>query len=83
MASKLSYKASVGNDLKRLGKPAARRILEKLERALSASPNAGSPLTGEFRGLFRYRIGDYRVLYAKTPEGLLVLRIGHRKEIYR
>ena len=83
MASKVLYKASVAGDLKRLDKPVARRLTEKLERALSSNADIGIALTGEFRGLFKYRIGDYRIIYAKTPEGVLVLRIGHRKDVYR
>ena len=83
MASRISYKSSVAGDLRRLDKPTARRILDKLERVLSGNPDAGIPLTGEFRGLFKLRIGDYRVIYAKPAEGVLVLRIGHRKAVYR
>ena len=83
MASRITYKATVGGDLRRLDKPAVRRVLEKLERILSSNPNAGIPLTGEFRGLFKLRVGDYRVIYAKTADGVLVLRIGHRKDVYR
>ena len=83
MASKIVYKASVAGDLRRLDKPVARRILEKLERVLTVNPNAGIPLTGEFRGLLKFRVGDYRVIYTKTADGVLVLRIGHRKDVYR
>ncbi len=83
MAFKVSYKASVEHDLKKLDKPALARLLRKLEQALSADPNAGEPLKGEFRGLFKYRVGDYRAIYAKIPDGVLILRIGHRREIYR
>ena len=83
MASRVTYRAAVESDLRRLDKPTARRVLEKLEHALSANPDAGTPLVGEFRGLFRYRVGDYRVIYTKTSEGVLVLRIGHRKDVYR
>ncbi len=83
MASKVAYKSSVEHDLKKLDRSTVSRLLSKLEQALSANPNAGDPLRGEFRGLFRYRIGDYRAIYVKTPDGVLVLRIGHRREIYR
>ena len=83
MASRVVYKASVEQDLRRLDKPAARRILEKIEHDLAANPDRGAPLTGEFRGLFRYRVGDYRIVYSKIPDGILVLRIGHRRDIYR
>jgi mRNA interferase RelE/StbE len=61
----------------------AKRILGKLERALTENPDAGMPLAGEFRGLFKYRAGDYRVIYTKVPGGVLVLRVGHRKDVYR
>ncbi len=83
MASRIIYKGSIGADLRRLDPPVVRRVLDKLERTLSANPNAGAPLTGEFKGLFKYRVGEYRVLYAKTTEGLLILRIRHRKDAYR
>ena len=77
------YKASVAGDLKKIDKTQARRLLTKLEATLGKSPRAGEPLKREFHGLFKYRIGDYRVIYANTPEGILVLRIAHRKEVYR
>lgn len=83
MAFKVFYKASVERDLKRIDRSTTARILAKLERDLSTRPNAGLPLSGEFRGMFRYRVGDYRVIYAKIPEGILILRINHRKEAYR
>lgn len=83
MAFNVLYKASVEKDLKKLDKPTATRLLHRLELILSANPNVGEPLSGEFRGLFKYRMGDYRLVYAKIPEGVLVLRIGHRREIYR
>ncbi len=83
MASKIAYKSSVAGDLRRIDKPTVRRILDQLEAVLSANPNTGIPLSGEFRGLFKYRIGDYRVIDAKTGGGVLVLRIGHRKAVYR
>lgn len=79
----IHYKSSVERDLKGLDPPIARRILQKLEHDLTRDPHRGESLTGEFAGLFKYRVGDYRVLYAKIPEGVLVLRIRHRKASYR
>ena len=83
MASKVSYKSSVEQDLKKIDRPVVRRLLTKLERVFSTNPAAGEPLQGEFRGMFKYRIGDYRVLYVRIPDGVLVLRIRHRRESYR
>lgn len=79
----IEYKSSVAHDLKKLDKNTAKRILARLEGSLSEDPNLGMPLTGQFKGLFRYRIGDYRVIYTKTQEGVLILRIGHRSKVYK
>lgn len=82
MACEVSYKSSIEKDLRKLDKKEAKRILDKIEKDLGKNPDEGRPLKGDFQGLFRYRIGDYRVIYAKTVDGILVLRIGHRKDIY-
>ena len=81
--ARVDYKASVAGDLNRLDPPVASRILTKVEGALIGGGRSVEPLTGEFAGLFRLRVGDYRVIYAKTAAGCLVLRIGHRGEVYR
>jgi len=83
LAARIDYKASVGGDLRRLGRTAAARVLRKIEKALVAEGQRGDALTGEFAGLYLLRVGDYRVIYARTDEGYLVLRIGHRREVYR
>lgn len=80
---KIAYKGSVDSDLKRLDKQSALRIIGQLEQKLTASPRAGTVLKGEFAGLYRLRVGDYRVIYALSKDGILVLRIGHRKNVYR
>ena len=80
---RVDYKASVESDLRRLDPSTARRILKKIEQALSSEGRAGTALKGDFAGLFRLRVGDYRVIYARTTTGYLVLRIAHRSEIYR
>jgi len=83
LASKVFYKASVESDLRRLDKPIARKILTQIESKLGQDPSIGISLTGDFAGLFKYRVGDYRVIYAKTRESILILRISHRKDVYR
>ena len=61
----------------------ALRILNKIEKSLVEQGSDGEPLSGEFQGLLRLRVGDYRVIYARTSVGYLVLRIGHRGDVYR
>ena len=80
-SAKIEYKASVAEDLAQLDASTARRILSKIERALRIEGKTGRALAGEFVGLFRLRVKEYRVIYARTTEGYLVLRIGHRETV--
>lgn len=83
MAARIEYKASVARDLRKLGQAAAVRVLLKVERMLASEGHKGEALSGEFAGLYKLRVGDYRVIYARTEDGFLVLRIGHREDVYR
>jgi mRNA interferase RelE/StbE len=83
LAYKIEYKASVAKDLKRINKKEVARIVQTLEQELARGGKEGEPLRGQFRGLWRLRIGDYRVIYVRTDEGFLVLRVAHRRQAYR
>ncbi len=83
MTVRIEYKASVAGDLRRLDRAAAEKVLREIERRLGDPARGGSPLSGEFAGLWRLRVGDYRVIYARHAAGFLVLRIAHRREVYR
>jgi len=83
LAYNIVYKKSVQRDLKKVPKAEADRILNQIEQELSKNANAYPVLKGQFAGLRKYRIGDYRVIYAIVGDDCLVLRIGHRKEVYK
>jgi mRNA interferase RelE/StbE len=83
LAFSVSYKKSVTRDLKNLDKSEAKRVIDKLERELRKDPDGGEQLKGKFAGLSRLRVGDYRVIYTRTKDGVLVLLIAHRKDVYR
>jgi len=82
LAYNITYKKSVEKDLSRLGKPVTRRILDKIEKELSARADNYPLLKGEFAGLRKLRAGDYRVIFAILEQNVLILRIGHRRDIY-
>lgn len=83
MAYNISYKKSVTRDLARIDKAQARRILNRLENELPEKADSCPTLKGHFAGLRKYRIGDYRVIFAVIGVEVLVLRIGHRRDIYK
>ena len=82
---KVAYLDSVQEDLKKLNKAIARKILTRIETYLACDPKElGKPLKGEFQGYWRYRWGDYRVIYKISEREILitVLRISNRKDVY-
>lgn len=83
MAYKIVYKKSIARDLKPLPKAEVTKILNRIERDLVRTPEANPLLKGKFAGLRKYRIGDYRVIYALVSDEVLVLRIGHRQHVYK
>ena len=73
--------------LKKLDKPVAHRVLDELEKlVVSGYPQSHcKALTGNYSGLWRYRVGSYRVIL-DIDQGklvLLALEVGHRSTIYR
>ena len=82
MTGKILYKSSVGRDLKHVDSQSKERLLREVRTLLSENSRAGEPLRAEFQGLYKLRIGDYRVIYALAGEDVLVLRIRHRSKAY-
>jgi mRNA interferase RelE/StbE len=78
----IEYKASVEKDLRRIDGKQAKRILDKIEEVLGKDPAAGEALKGEYKGMFKLQVGDYRIIYTKTKKGVLILRISHRGDAY-
>lgn len=77
---------TASKDLAKLDKPVARRIVERVHWLAENLADANlEALTGEFEGLFKLRVGDYRVVYELIHEEQLIMihAIGHRREIYR
>ena len=83
MGYSVVYKESVHRDLKSLSRAEAKRILDSIERELVKKPESNPVLKGEFAGLRKYRVGDYRVIYVVMGNEIVVLRIGNRKNIYK
>ncbi|NQX00335.1 type II toxin-antitoxin system RelE/ParE family toxin [bacterium] len=86
MASyKLEIKAAARKDLARLQPSIATRIAEAIENLADEPHPAGSRKLKGFEYRYRIRVGDYRVIYEIRNSILTVfiIRIGHRKDIYR
>jgi mRNA interferase RelE/StbE len=85
MAYKIEFTAAAKRQFDKLPDTARRRLAETVDR-LSENPRPAGikKLSGE-EGLYRVRAGDYRIVYRIEDSRLLVLvvKIGHRREVYR
>lgn len=82
MIYKVQYKASVIKDLRNTGKKEAAALLDTVVDAIATNPEKGVRARDEFKELFRYRIGNYLIIYAMLGDTVLILRIDHWKEVY-
>ena len=84
MRCSLRIKRSAAKALAAIPKRERERLIDAIDQ-LCETPAAGSALKGEFEGLRRLRVGPYRVVYEWQRDELVVLvvRIGHRGDVYR
>jgi mRNA interferase RelE/StbE len=80
----LKIKGSAAKALSKIAKTDRHRLIEAIDR-LRSEPAAGGVLKGEFSGLRRLRVGNYRVVYEVVAKELIILvvRVGHRRDVYR
>ena len=88
MAWRIEFLPSAEKELAKLGRAEAKRITQTLKNRIAVRDDPrelGSALGGELGGLWRWRIGDYRVIARIEDERItiLVVRVAHRREVYR
>ncbi len=82
---KVEYLASVKDDLASVSKSNRDQIRKSIEKKLAHNPiEFGKPLQYSLKGLRRLRVRDYRVIFQIEEEKkiVLIVKIGHRKEVY-
>ena len=62
-----------------------KRRLDRVIRDLETNPQSGKLLKGELSGIWSLRVGDYRIVYGidEDEKILTLLRVGHRKAVYK
>jgi mRNA interferase RelE/StbE len=83
MAFEVSFSVKAARELKKLDKQIQRRIIEKLTQyAITENLSEAKKLTNPLLGEWRYRIGDYRVIFDISGKEMQVLKVAHRSEVY-
>jgi len=87
MMYEVSYEELALKQLRKMDRKTSERIISWIDKNLNGCENPrkkGKALTGSLTGIWRYRVGDYRVL-AEIRDGeliVLVIDVGNRKNIY-
>lgn len=87
MIWKVEFDDRARKELRKLDKQTQDRILKWLRTNLATEEDprrTGKSLKGRMKGLWRYRVGDYRIVSQIQDEQILILviRIGHRRDVY-
>lgn len=83
MKYELVYTARAVRDIENLDENAKQRIGKTIIRYKENPFEYAEKLTDSTLGTHRFRIGDYRIIFDIEGKDIIVLRVGHRKEIYR
>jgi len=79
------FKPSAVKDLKKLPKNIQQRIINKLDFYISRTDflKFAKSMHNVETGKFRFRVGDYRIIFDIIDDDLIILVVGHRKDIYK
>jgi len=83
MNYKVVYTKSAFKDIKKLDQVAKRKIKNKIEAYLQNPTSNAKRLTNPKIGTYRWRAGNYRIVFDIKNKTVVILRMGHRREIYR
>ncbi len=74
----------LSEDLPTLHPDVRARLRRALRERVALQPTYyGKALRGTLKGLWSLRVSDYRIIYRIEEDDVLVLKIGHRREVYR
>lgn len=84
MPYSLRIKRTALKEIEALPRAERLRVVAAID-GLAANPHVGKPLKGDLLGLRRIRVGSYRVVYEIREDEvlILVLRVAHRRDVYR
>ncbi len=83
MSYKLLYTKSAVKDIKKLDSVVKKRLADKIEEYSTDPIHTAKRLTNTLIGQYRWRIGNYRVIFDIHGKEVIILRVGHRREIYK
>lgn len=85
MAHNLLYHHAVlREDIRKLPSAAKIKIRKAIETRLAENPiSVGKPLRQSLKGHRKFRVGNWRIIYRIDKNDIIILKIGHKKEVYQ
>lgn len=83
MKYKLVYTQRAVKDIQRLDSVAKKRLKKALEQLATNPLTYSSKLINPKIGQYRFRVGDHRIIFDLKGKEIIILRVGHRRDIYR
>ena len=81
---KVEWDKEALDDLEKIDRPIVKRILHKIswfsQYFDAVTPE---PLSADMAGLFKLRVGDWRVIYEIGKDVIVIRAVGHRRQIYK
>ena len=83
MSYRLVYTQRASKDIQKLEPKVKSRIGKALLRFESDPLGYAKSLTNADLGTYRFRVGDYRIIFDLVADKIVILRVGHRRDIYK
>jgi mRNA interferase RelE/StbE len=88
LAWRVEWEDKAVKELKKLDARAQRNVVRYLREKIATEDDPrrfGDPLRKDLKGLWKYRIGDYRIICSIEDKSVVVLvvRVGHRRSVYK
>ncbi len=83
MTYRLIYHPEVRDDLRHIPRNIKESLRKAIENRLAFDPLLyGRPLRQSLKGHRKLRVGEYRIIYRVSGDDVIILKIGHRREVY-
>ena len=79
----IRFQPNVPHEVRAIEQKTALSILHAVHRYADTGEGQVKPLSGEFEGLLRLRVGSHRVLFDETADTMTIHRVGDRRDVYR
>lgn len=83
MSFELVYTKKAVDDIRKLDRLAQKRLAKRLLEFAKAPFQYSKKIHDSELGSYRFRVGDYRVIFDVDGKKIVILRVGHRREVYR